>query len=145
NEPASHGYVKFRVKQRLDNPIGTVISNQAAIYFDFNEPIITNDAFVTIGEVLYDVTTHSNNLFIPDAGIDLFPNPTRDLVSIHLKEPSIERGFLQLFNPQGQIVREHPFWGSSTQLDLSQLPKGMYWLKVRVGNQALGTSKLMVF
>lgn len=42
NEPASHGFVKFRIKQQLGNLPGTVIHNQAAIYFDFNAPVITN-------------------------------------------------------------------------------------------------------
>ena len=48
NEPESHGFVKFKVKQNRDLPIGTVIKNSAAIYFDFNAPIITNTYFQTI-------------------------------------------------------------------------------------------------
>ena len=42
NEPASHGFVKFKIKQQPGNLPGTVIYNQAAIYFDFNAPVITN-------------------------------------------------------------------------------------------------------
>jgi len=42
NEVASHGFVKFRINQELDNIPGTLIQNQAGIYFDFNEPVITN-------------------------------------------------------------------------------------------------------
>lgn len=42
NEPASHGFVKFGIDLKPDAPLGTAISNQAAIYFDFNEPIFTN-------------------------------------------------------------------------------------------------------
>jgi uncharacterized repeat protein (TIGR01451 family) len=49
NEPGSHGYIKFRVAQRADNVIGTIINNQAAIYFDYNEPIFTNTVFHTLG------------------------------------------------------------------------------------------------
>ncbi len=48
NEPASHGFVKFTVKQNRDLPIGTLLENSAAIYFDFNPPIITNTYFHTI-------------------------------------------------------------------------------------------------
>ncbi|MBI1225227.1 MAG: PQQ-binding-like beta-propeller repeat protein [Bacteroidetes bacterium] len=39
---ASIGFLKFRVKQRPGNLPGTVINNQAGIYFDFNAPVITN-------------------------------------------------------------------------------------------------------
>ncbi len=42
NEPASHGYVAFRIKANSNLPFGTYIGNTANIYFDFNEPIITN-------------------------------------------------------------------------------------------------------
>jgi len=48
NEPASHGYINYKVKL-LDNlPLGTVIENTAYIYFDFNAPIITNTTINTI-------------------------------------------------------------------------------------------------
>ena len=49
NEPASHGFVKFKIDQNPDNPPGSIIENKAAIYFDFNEPIITNYTIHTIG------------------------------------------------------------------------------------------------
>ena len=49
NEPASHGFIEFKIQQVKDLPDGTVIQNQAAIYFDFNDPIITNQVFNTIG------------------------------------------------------------------------------------------------
>lgn len=42
NEPESHGFVQFRIGQSAANPQGTLIENSAAIYFDFNPPIITN-------------------------------------------------------------------------------------------------------
>jgi hypothetical protein len=42
NEPASHGFVKFKIAQLENNLPGTLIENEADIYFDFNEPIITN-------------------------------------------------------------------------------------------------------
>lgn len=48
NEAASHGFVKFRLKQRPGNIPGTVIANRAGIYFDFNEPVITAPVFHTI-------------------------------------------------------------------------------------------------
>jgi uncharacterized repeat protein (TIGR01451 family) len=42
NEPASKGFIKFSIDQTPNNPLGTIIKNKAAIYFDFNDPIITN-------------------------------------------------------------------------------------------------------
>jgi hypothetical protein len=45
NEPASHGYIKFRIKPISNLPHGTVISNHCEIYFDFNPPILTNSTY----------------------------------------------------------------------------------------------------
>ena len=48
NEPASHGFFKFRVKPLPEYDYETNIPNQARIYFDFNDPILTNEANMII-------------------------------------------------------------------------------------------------
>ncbi|TVR37013.1 MAG: T9SS C-terminal target domain-containing protein [Cryomorphaceae bacterium] len=48
NEPESHGFLKFSVQTLADVPVGDVINNTAAIYFDENPPIITNTTWHTI-------------------------------------------------------------------------------------------------
>jgi uncharacterized repeat protein (TIGR01451 family) len=42
------GYIHFRINQIPDLPSGTQFTNSASIYFDYNEPIHTNDAITTI-------------------------------------------------------------------------------------------------
>ncbi len=42
NEPASHGWVMYRIKKKQGVTGGTTISNNASIYFDFNTPVVTN-------------------------------------------------------------------------------------------------------
>ncbi|HFC00483.1 MAG TPA: hypothetical protein ENJ53_06720, partial [Phaeodactylibacter sp.] len=41
NLEASNGFVKFKIAQHPNNLLGTLIENSAAIYFDFNAPVIT--------------------------------------------------------------------------------------------------------
>ena len=41
NEEASHGYIRFRIKPKSTLITGDEIFNDAAIYFDFNAPVIT--------------------------------------------------------------------------------------------------------
>lgn len=48
NEVASHGYVQYFIYPKEDMLPGTVIENRAGIYFDINDPIITNTVFHTI-------------------------------------------------------------------------------------------------
>jgi len=44
----SNGFVEFKINQVDGNLPSTLIENTAAIYFDFNDPIITNTVFHTI-------------------------------------------------------------------------------------------------
>ena len=48
NEAASHGFVAFKIKPKSNLQPGDKITNKAAIYFDFNPPIITNTTVTTI-------------------------------------------------------------------------------------------------
>ncbi len=44
NEPASHGFVAFKIKPTSTIAIGDSINNRASIYFDFNPAVVTNMA-----------------------------------------------------------------------------------------------------
>jgi uncharacterized repeat protein (TIGR01451 family) len=48
NEPASHGFVSFRIKPREPVLPGTSFENIANIYFDFNPPVITPPSVLTV-------------------------------------------------------------------------------------------------
>jgi uncharacterized repeat protein (TIGR01451 family) len=48
NEPASHGFVSFRIKPKTNVPVNSTISNIANIFFDYNSPVITNTATTRI-------------------------------------------------------------------------------------------------
>mgnify|MGYP006270228389 CR=1 FL=1 len=48
NPLGSIGHVSFSLRHRDTLPIGTEITNQAAIYFDYNPPIMTNEVLNTI-------------------------------------------------------------------------------------------------
>ena len=45
------GYIQFAVKQRPNNPDGTVITNKATIIFDTEKSIETNELMNVVGEV----------------------------------------------------------------------------------------------
>ena len=55
NEVGSNGFVSFKINPKPTIPLSTVIKNRAGIYFDFNEPIITNETFHTIAENFIEV------------------------------------------------------------------------------------------
>ncbi len=60
DQAGSNGFVQFKVAQIPDNLPNTLIENSAAIYFDFNEPVITNTVQHTIEKpeiITYNVVT----------------------------------------------------------------------------------------
>ena len=48
NERKSHGFIRFRIKPKNTLVAGDSIKNKAAIYFDYNSPVITNSAITQI-------------------------------------------------------------------------------------------------
>lgn len=50
NEPESHGFVRFRIRPHIGPANGTVVHNTAAIYFDINDPVITNTTTTTLAD-----------------------------------------------------------------------------------------------
>lgn len=56
NGELSKGFISFKVKQNMNLSNGIVINNSADIYFDFNEPVITNQTFHTINSCIENST-----------------------------------------------------------------------------------------
>ncbi|MEM6805202.1 MAG: T9SS type A sorting domain-containing protein, partial [Bacteroidota bacterium] len=57
DEPNSHGYVIYEISPQRNLPDGSEIRNRAGIYFDFNEPIITNTVLNTLVDTLPELNT----------------------------------------------------------------------------------------
>ncbi len=63
NEPASHGYIRFRAKALVSTAAGSIIPNYADIYFDYNNPITTNTTTTRIETVVVPLTLLSFQAF----------------------------------------------------------------------------------
>jgi uncharacterized repeat protein (TIGR01451 family) len=49
----SQGFVQFRMAPKDSLPLGTTVLNDAAIYFDFNPPVITNQTLITYDNISF--------------------------------------------------------------------------------------------
>jgi hypothetical protein len=142
NEPASHGFITFKIKQNLDLPIGNVLKNSAAIYFDFNAPIITNETFHTIYDRFLPidipkrvVEEHSDQFLV-------YPNPTSNLLTVqqygnHLAE-------LELFHINGQLLFQVNMKDKLKTINLSNFAAGTYILRIKTkeGTQTFKVMKI---
>ncbi|MCC6412140.1 MAG: T9SS type A sorting domain-containing protein [Saprospiraceae bacterium] len=142
NEPASHGFITFRIKQQPDLPNGTVIENSAAIYFDFNEPVITNTVFHTIGAPYVEVST--NNPFLPDVSVSVRPNPFEDRAVLEISGHDMQDGLLQLYDIRGRLVQSIGFTGNQCRLERGGLPTGNYFFHISDSGSPVSSGKVLV-
>ncbi len=146
NEAASHGFVKFKIDQKKDNPIGTTINNRAAIYFDFNEPIITNETFHLIGNnfVEIDPTTSNKNPKINEEELSVYPNPFSDLVYFDLKDRIFDSGSLLILNSQSAIISQKTFTTPIVEFRPENLPAGIYFFTIILDEKRTWSGKIVL-
>jgi sugar lactone lactonase YvrE len=66
--------------------------------------------------------------------VHIFPDPAHDHLTISIPGNTVA-GNIQLFNELGQQILEQKLTGSIAELTISELPAGMYILRVSIGDQ----------
>jgi len=125
NEPASHGYIQYRIKRTNNNTPGTQIKNTAYIYFDFNEPVVTNTAINTI-----ETITGIKSSFNTNDEWNVYPNPSTGALYIVNSSSVKEESQIQVINSIGQTVLEETITSNYKNMDLSKLNNGVYFVKI---------------
>jgi uncharacterized repeat protein (TIGR01451 family) len=127
NEAASHGFVRFSiaVKQGLPLAIGSALENKAHIYFDYNQPIVTNTSKVTV-EIKVSTATELEAV-LP---LRVYPNPSSEL--LYVETLGSAKGQLTLTNTLGQVIENQSFKSqNTTTFDIHSLPNGVYFLTLK--------------
>ena len=144
NEPGSHGYIKFRISQVKDLPVGTEINNDVAIYFDFNDPVITNETTHLIGEDFIEIVLTNINDQYPGLDISISPNPFNEQAVFQIKGFPAEQINFHLYDGQGKQVLQESFRGSQWTFHRNGLSSGLYFYTIESGGTPLGTGKVIV-
>lgn len=139
NQAASNDFVTFNVRQTPDLPNGTVLENSAAIYFDFNAPIITNTSWHTINDGAVFLNT-DKQLVEKHLPIKIYPNPTTGLLHID-KTNNAEINILVLDN-LGRILHSQQSNDTITTLNINHFPAGVYYISVNNGKE-ISTQKIV--
>lgn len=143
NEPASHGFVQFRVSPRADVPLETDILNRAAIYFDFNDPIITNTTVHRIGENF--ITVRAWSPAAPKYAVQVAPHPVSESAWVRLSgAPETGDYRLRLFDAGGRLAREMTADAPQFLLHRAALRAGAYFFLVERNGAPMGSGTLVV-
>jgi uncharacterized repeat protein (TIGR01451 family) len=130
NEPASHGHLVYRIMENAANTYGTEIENTAYIYFDWNDPIITNTT--------YNFNNWTEGITEGNAqNIHVYPNPTNESITI-----ACEGNFsYQLVDLSGRVIAAGE--GMNTEkVDFDKASAGIYQLNVQ-SNQVNSSLKVI--
>jgi len=65
-----------------------------------------------------------------DAFVQIFPNPVHDNVSIEILYQK-EISFIEIVNIQGTIVKRHKFANNQNSINVEDLPKGIYFIRIQ--------------
>jgi hypothetical protein len=143
-------YIATKITPYDSIPNGTLVKNNAAIYFDFNLPIKTNTTQVSIDDRLPTGTTLSiitnikeqKNNYEP---IFVYPNPFSNYTTFEFIY-NTKATRLIVFDMKGELVKDEYISGKTTfQLQRNNLSNGMYFYNIQNNEgEIIGRGKLVL-
>jgi len=124
-DPAgSNGYISFSTGIKQGVGTGTVIHNTAYIYFDYEQPVITNK---TANKITYKSTGINQEYYI-EGHLKVFPNPASQ--QLFIENTNDAEMLVTIFNERGQIMKSANLPGSrSTPIDVGNFSNGVYFIR----------------
>ena len=115
NEPNSHGWLQYKVRTNAALPAGKAVTNRASIYFDDNDPVVTNTTINTFDPL-------SVKKF-EQATLRMYPNPVEGLLNVEVTE----EGRMGIYNMLGILVSETILHKGTNTISLPKmLSSGLY-------------------
>ena len=133
DEEGSQGYISYKIKPKQGIVVGDIIAGDAAIYFDFNEPIITNEVST---EIIENLSVAAKEF---SSKIQLYPNPTEHVM--YIENNSSERiDQVGVYSITGQQILVK---NKVQQINLSSLNTGIYFVKMTTESGNSFTQKVV--
>lgn len=116
NEPASHGHFTYSIIESASNQFGTEIDNTAYIYFDWNDPIITNTT--------HHVNSQLESVQELNGALKIHPNPSNKYIDLSLESPNE----VLIKDINGKTVF-HELVFPNQIIDIEHLKNGIYFIE----------------
>ena len=129
----SIGSIQYDIDLVPGVPVGTEVEKQAAIYFDFNSPVITNN---NVLKVTNDSATHTP---ADDNAVVTYPNPAHAYFGFY-NDRACE---MSVFNALGALVLRQNIEPGLQQVQVTDLPNGIYLIRLDAGG-AVRNGKVVV-
>ena len=155
-DPNSFGYVELKIQQNQNNPIGTVIENQAYVIFDYYEPVQSNTYTHVIKapdleDFLINFVPHELSSLQDDDLVELkidvkaYPNPTSGQVILEVEGWPMNKSLdLIIYNSAGQLIKQDVFRNNQYILPASTFSVGTYIYSLKHEGALIGGGTLIV-
>ena len=134
---SSFGFATFAVEPISGLPVGTVVSNQAAISIDGGLSMSTNTVFNTLVDTLIAVTDPP----VPDWQVVVSPNPFTDELRFAVQGAEEDLLFrLRVFDATGRQLRELSGQPAVFSVNTGRLPAGLYYYRLETEDGRAATA-----
>jgi hypothetical protein len=140
----SQGFISFKIKQKRDLPLGTVIKNQAFIYFDYNGAVATNQTTHQLGrDFLTIISDPQPNQ--PAVQCLVSPNPVGTQTSLQFIGLTDALHRFILTDMSGRTVLTAPIRNGHMAFERQRLLSGLYFYGIfDEQGRRVGQGKLVV-
>jgi uncharacterized repeat protein (TIGR01451 family) len=142
NAAGSQGFLDFLIRPRRDLPLGSKVGNRAAIYFDYNKPVMTNTVWRTFDEYFQMTATENPGVLV---SVKVFPNPTTESATLQLPQAYTDKNLqFEVTNAMGILVNSTEFLGNNFVFQRSALPGGVYFWTISDGGKRIAAGKIVM-
>jgi uncharacterized repeat protein (TIGR01451 family) len=144
NEPGSHGFVRFAIQRNKAYYASYTIANRAAIYFDYNEPVITNTVSTPLASPSV-ATEEPWKALVNTPALEISPNPTAQFCTVKTRGLLSGAGEIAILNASNQVCYRQsvPQLADPIQVRAQNLPDGTYWVRAS-GSEGQMLGKLII-
>jgi hypothetical protein len=110
---------------------------------DFGKIIlISNDSTISNVPILDKSNNNENVIVKPIPEVNVYPNPTNGIINIVLSNVR-NNAYLQVYNVSGRLLKTRILVAKQTTLDLSNYPKGVYFIRIQQDDEII-TKKIVI-
>jgi len=129
----SQGYFKYSIQPKQSSQYGQQVNNSAAIYFDFNSPVKTNNTVVTFGPVVYATDTGASHA---TSATFIFPNPAGNYLNFVLRPDFDLPATISVIDNTGKVMLTQRATSLFGQISLASLGNSTYIFRVTSNKKA---------
>jgi len=134
SEELSQGFIHFKIKPNAGYQVNDIIPNTASIYFDYNDPIITNTFLTKFVQTL-------NFEEIPVNEFVVYPNPATTTIQIQSSKANIAS--VEIYDVNGRLVVKVFDQQTILNVNIEALQKGIYLMQIKTVEGETKVVKIM--